>query len=125
MSISKKRVEIESEGFKEDFYDFKEEFKRDIKQFYCDKRDNKTHSDFEAMDSFKKLLRPFASASLKLIRETEELLYSFMLNFNPYYFDAEKFSVSLEEDENKFEINFKSPEKEYRRAVKQRFDAGE
>ena len=125
VSVSEKEVENESEGFKEDFSEAKEEFKKEMKRFYGDRREDNTRPADEEIDPIKKILRPFASVTLQFLREMEELIYSFMLNFNPYYFDAEKFSVSLEKDEGKFEINFKSPEKEYRRAVKQRFDAGE
>ena len=122
-SLSEKGVESESRGFKEDLSDAKEDLKRKMKQFDGDYSEASFKS--EVMGPVKKLFRPFASASLQFIREMEELIYSFMLNFNPYYFDAEKFSVSLEKEGEEFEINFKSPEEEYRRAVKQRFDVGE
>ncbi len=102
-SISEKEVEIEGEGFEEDSHS------------------KGSVSRGALMGSIKKFFRPFVSVSLKFVRETEELIYSFMLNFNPYYFDAEKFSVSLEKSDDEFEINFKSPEEEYRRAVKQSF----
>ncbi len=63
---------------------------------------------------------------LKFVSRLEELIYSkFMLNFNPCYFDARNFSVSLEKKDGEFEMKFSSPEKEYRNALKRRFKIAE
>lgn len=121
-SISEKEVENESEGIKEDFSEAKKELKREMELLNSQEgTDDVDHSENGFWVSVRKFFNPIASATLKLVREMEKRIYLFMLSFNPYYFDAEKFSVSLEKNRDDFEINFKSPEEEYRRTVKQKF----
>ncbi len=119
-SISEKKVENESNGLKEDFKEAREELE--------EQKDGKKEKDSREkfIDAYKKIFKPIASETIKIARQIEEAIYSkFMLNFNPYYFDAERFSVSLERNDKKYEISFNSPEKKYRKAMKQRFEAGE
>ncbi len=121
-SISETEVENESEGIKEDLSEAKEELKKEIELLNGEEETNDIdHSEDGLWVSIKKFFKPFASATLKFVRETEKMIYLFMLSFNPYYFDAEKFSVSLEKNKDEFEINFKSPEEDYRHTVRQKF----
>lgn len=120
-SISEKEVEEESEGLKEGLSEARKELKSEVED-----EDRPEGKESKILNAFKELFKPIVSGSLKFIRQTEELIYSnIMLNFNPYYFNAKKFSVSLKEKSGNFEIVFNSPEKEYRQKLRSSFDVGE
>lgn len=115
--------ENSDKDIKEDLSEAKKELQRAIKEFYhSDQKENGGYSEKKILEAYKKLFEPIASESVKFISHLEEIIYSkFMLNFNPYYFDAKKFSVCLKRDGDEFEIDFNSPEKEYRSALEERF----
>ncbi len=125
-SISEKEVEKESEGLKEDLSEAKEELESEVEKDDGLDEGEKEGKKSKILKTCKKLFRPIVASSLKFIRQTEELIYSnIMLSFNPYYFNAKKFSVSLKEKSGEFEMVFNSPEKEYRRELRSSFDVGE
>lgn len=125
-SISKKKVEKESNGLREDFSEAKEELENKNNGFNDSNDVNDKKKKAKVLKAYKKLFKPIFSGSLKFFRQIEELIYSkLMLNFNPYYFNARKFSVCLKEKDEEFEIIFNSPEKEYRRTLRRSFDVGE
>lgn len=123
-SIRERKIENDSEGIKNDLSRFKDKLESETEDSHYSDQKNSVYSPKKILSTYKKLFKPIASESLKLIRRMEEVIYSkVMLNFNPCYFDSKRFSVSLKKDNGKFEINFNSPEKKYRRALKQRFNS--
>lgn len=83
-SISKKKVEKDSNGMREGFSEAREEFENKIRELDRSKENNKPRKA-NLVETHKKLFKPIASGSLKFFREAEELIYKFMLSFNPYY----------------------------------------
>ena len=125
-SISEKKVEKESEGLKKGLSEARNELRirNDNNDGPDEDRDEGKKS--KILNAWKEFFKPIVSSSLKFIRQTEELIYSnIMLRFNPYYFNAKKFSVSLKETDGKFEMVFNSPEKEYRQELRSSFDVEE
>lgn len=121
-SISRRKLEEGSDKTSERDSDPNEEFEGKNRKL---DRSKKGEMILGLVEIHKKLLKPIVSGSLRFIRGTEELIYRFMMNFNPYYFNSKKFSVSLEKDDDQFEIAFNSPEKDYRRTMRQNFDVVE
>lgn len=125
-SISKKEVEKKSNGLKEDISEAKCELEELTEDLDGSDDDGDTGVKESILEAYKKLFKPLASESLKAVRRAEEIIYSkIMLNFNPYYFNAREFSVSLEEKDGEFELDFSSPQKECRRTLRRNFNVGE
>ncbi len=122
-SIPKTSIEERSEGFDEDL----EEAEENLEKYREDCPDSETENDgeqneIEIKDVLEKLFLPITSKSLEMLRKIEKSVYSnFMLEFNPYYFNAKRFSAALRKDGDEFEMKIHTPEKDYRRALEERF----
>lgn len=123
-SIPKTGIEERSDGFDEDL----KEAEENLEKYIGDCPDSETENDgkqkeTEITDVLKKLFLPITSKSLEMLRKIEKSVYSnFMLEFNPYYFNAKRFSIALKKDGDEFEMKIHTPKKEYRKALKQRFE---
>lgn len=123
-SLPKTKVEEKSEGFKRDFRKAKEKFKNYLKGSKGSESRGKERK--KVLGAFKKFFMPFTSKTLKMIRKIEESVYkNFMFKFNPYYFDAKKFSAELRGNEDEFEMKIHTPDNKYRNALRQKFAAKE
>lgn len=138
IKVREKNYGIQKEGSTNKIADILREIE-DILRIVCDKNDTVKEFSFwrlregDCKEDVKKRTAEVQSIPdkkedsksaklLKIVKKAEKLVYLFMLSFNPYYFTAEKFSISLDKiEDNQFKLSFKSPSKDYRKAVKQHF----
>lgn len=119
-SVPFTKTEKESNGVKKDMKEAKEDFEDAAKQMKHPRDKKKRHIlEGEVKDGSKKIFRPLACYTLKACRKIEENIYSrFMLKFNSYYFDADKFNIRFERKGSKYIMYVDSPEEEYRQRIR-------
>lgn len=112
-SLSRKRLEEESEGMK----DIAEAGEKAIKAGKkVGKGDN---PEEEVKDASKDFLKPIYSFSAKFARNLEKNVYSkIMLKFNPYFFDTEDFSADLRRKKDDYVIDIDVSDKSSRDRLK-------
>ncbi len=75
----------------------------------------------ELKDASREIVRPFFSYVLKALRNVEKKLYTTMVWFNSFYFDAEDVAVDIKkEGEDDYEMDVKVPEDDKRKQIQDR-----
>ncbi len=124
--IDRKKVEDDYNGAKEELEEAGEHIKNSVKGVV--NGDGSSAGDIK--EASKNVERLVEAGSIKSLRKLERMIYEkIMLRFNPYYFDTEEFSVSLQkangvEKTYIFSINISDEElrEEIRRELKKRTD---
>lgn len=109
-SIRDTEVEANSEGFIGDMRRAKE----DVKRAAIEMNGGETPGE-HLKNGLGEFSRPFVASILKIVRRTEETVYSdFMLKFNSYYFHTDRLSICLKKRGQEFVMHVNSPVEEYR-----------
>jgi hypothetical protein len=111
-SLSKQEAEEKTDGVVQDM----EKASRDIKRAGGKVREGETPNG-ELKNASKEATRPFYSQVLGFARKIEERIYSAMVRFNSYYFDAEDVAVDIKQDGDDYEMEVKVPEDGKRKQV--------
>lgn len=117
-TLSRKELEEESQGIKEDFSKAGNNAAKAGKRMK-----NVKNPGYHLVKASKEFLKPVYSVSAKMIRRLEEKVYSgVMVKFNPYFFDAKEFSADLRHDEEKYSMDLNIPKESHRTTIKERFE---
>ena len=115
-SISTREVEKNSEGIAGDV----EKATGEMKKAGGKVKKGEPPED-ELKDASREMVRPFFSYTLKLFRDLEKRLYTTMIWFNSFYFDAEDVAVDVKKQgEDDYEMDVKVPEDNKRKQIQDR-----
>lgn len=118
-SISEKKVERETKGFKGDLADARRNIFRALKKFFSEK----SSPEKEIKEASKDAAKPVLNSSVVATRKLEEAIYSNMTRFNPYFFDAKEFSADLRaQKDGKYKMDVNIPDRNRRTSLEQRFE---
>lgn len=123
--ITKKTAEeasMEEKDVENDFKGTDEELKsagKKVKDSISRATDEKRSATAELKEASKCINRLVGCKSIKSLRKMEKAIYEqVMLKFNPYYFDTEYFSVTLEEKNDYYLLTVNIPEEKLREKIK-------
>lgn len=115
-SLSKKEAEKNTEGVVDDMG----KASKNIKKAGGKVKKGEAPEN-EIKDASKDAVRPFYSNLLKFFRDAEKRIYSAMVRFNSYYFDAEDVAVDVKkEGDDDYEMDVKVPEDRKRKQIQDR-----